>query len=427
MTSFDGAQAIVHAGDAKPSDFWLFCGICGWETSSFYREMHQEGLWRIVSSDGGTILEELNRQRCEEEELAADEVCDVDSDSRNAGIHTWEMLMEMIGRGDEALQSDDSFGDLMLKEWATGALSFTLDEKQSTSSMIPDWPQDFDAPSSLDESNTDFDVSEYDPALSMTSPGINLLQKESKPKDNIVGTLIRASAASRSPFLLSDQGYHKSLVLILRDDDESTEGVILNHVTDRSYPLVLGGDHIIEMPLRYGGPIQEHVGDMLPLTFLHTNKPLAEAGMGSFVTHGIFRCTEEDVINAISVGLANSDEFMAIQGLSVWAKIKDAGRVEGGVIGDIKEGFFEPVSQISIVSIIWNTLIQQKKLSQSTLEKNISLLNKAWHDARSDKAVSDFNEEDRILVFGSEKDVTRLADEALCQWIQLFLLDGTTS
>jgi hypothetical protein len=76
---------------------------------------------------------------------------------------------------------------------------------------------------------------------------------------------------------------------------------------------------------------------------------------------------------------------------------------------------------------IWNTLIQQNKLSQSTLEKNISLLNKAWHEARSDKAVSDFNEEDRILVFGSEKDVTRLADEALCQWIQLFLLDGMTS
>ena len=76
VTSFSGAQKIVGCGEADPSDFWIFCGICGWETNTFYREMHEEGLWHIVSADSGTILEELNMVRCEEEEEnAAAENC----------------------------------------------------------------------------------------------------------------------------------------------------------------------------------------------------------------------------------------------------------------------------------------------------------------------------------------------------------------
>jgi len=65
ITSFDGAETIIKAGDATPSDFWLFSGICGWETSTFYQEMHDEGLWRVVSADSEMILEELNMLRCE--------------------------------------------------------------------------------------------------------------------------------------------------------------------------------------------------------------------------------------------------------------------------------------------------------------------------------------------------------------------------
>ena len=409
MTSFDGAQAIVKAGDANPSDFWLFCGLCGWETSSFYEEMHDEGLWRIVSSDGDTILEELNLQRCEEDLLSVDEVCDVDSDSRNAGIHTWEMLMDMIGRGTEAKASDDSFGDLMLKEWATGALSFVFDERQRMSSnMISEV-----STISLDQEDQDFDVSLYDPASSMTM-GTEILQQSAK---NAAGKLIRASSAIRSPFLLSDQGYHKSLILILDDEEEFSNGVILNHVTDSTYPLDLGNEGIVELAIRYGGPVQESAEDeMLPLVFLHTNKELAEVELGKLVGNGIYRCTEEETISAISFGLAGSEEFMVIQGLSVWKK--DGESDKGGVLGDLDEGFFESVSQIHVQDI-WTTLTTQQKLSRETFKENVALAQKAWRQAGGTIA----ERESSTLVFGSNTDVAALADEALARWIKSFLLD----
>ena len=185
--------------------------------------MHEEHLWRIVSTDGSTVLEELNLQRCEEEELAVDEICDVDSDSRNAGVHTWEMLIEKIG-GVSEIREDD-FGDMMLREWATGALSFTttsvIADGRGVSYLIDDVEV---ANGDEIDSNTSFDITRYDPANEMTA---SQLTQPLVSEGNVIGTLIRGSSETRSPFLLSDQAYHKSLVLILCDDNDVSAGVIL--------------------------------------------------------------------------------------------------------------------------------------------------------------------------------------------------------
>lgn len=417
MTSFDGAQAIVKAGDGKPSDFWLFSGVCGWKSSSFYREMHEEGLWKIVSSDGGTILEELNLQRCEEEELAADEVCDVDSDSRNAGVHTWEILVDKIGKGVEAHVSDD-FGDLMLREWATSALSFTnLEDRRGVSSLIDEEAMVSDTRIELG-SNIDFHITQYDPTYDISSLEIEPAQ-QLVSQHNAIGAMIRGSSANRSPFLLSDQAYHKSLVLILHDNDDVSTGVILNLVTDRTYSITLDDGEVVVMTVRYGGPIQEgEEGEMLPLVFLHANGPVAEAGYGSVVASGIFQCTSEEVADAMSLGFAHPDDFMAIQGLSVWHKTVDHGNVIGGVFGDIEEGFFQLVSQKRIAEV-WKTLIAQSALSHSTFETNVELIHKAWSQASKGESDQEIN---RALVFGSDVDVVELADEALRRWIKTHLL-----
>ena len=423
MTSFSGAEAIVNKGDAKQSDFWLFCGICGWQTSSFYREMHQEGLWTIVSSDGGTILQELNIQRCEEGLLAADELCDVDSDSRNAGIHTWELLMNMIGRKTE-IESVDSFGDLMLKEWATGALSFARDEGQIVkSTMISDLPAYSSRSSDLTRDSDDFDIAQYDPTSSMTTSGSKTLRQQMNSKKSATGTVLRASSATQSPFLFSDQIYHKSLVLILFDDDECSGGVILNHVTDCSYTTTLADGEIVDFIVRYGGPVQCFGDDdnmMFPLIFLHRNKKIINAGIGNSVGNGIFQCTEEEAVSAMSMNVAKSDEFMVIQGLSIWKKQRQHSKLMGGILGDIEEGFFESVQQIH-VKRIWGTLMQQNKLSHETLDENLSLLQNAW--LQSDD-FADGRGNDKVCVFGSDHEVTTLADEALKRWMKAYFLDN---
>ncbi|KAL7434877.1 hypothetical protein ACHAXH_006327 [Discostella pseudostelligera] len=349
VTSFDNAQEIVRAGTANPSDFWLFCGICGWETSSFYREMHEEGLWHIVSTDSRTILEELNMLRCEEEEeVAVAQNCDIDHDPRNAGLHTWEVLMEKIGLETEAHDSENSFGDLMLHEWATGALAFSVKEEQSSMIMSP-----YSDPMFVDDSS-DFDVSGYDPALIMPLDG------ELQPS-GIFGVMVRASSSKRSPFLLSDQGFHKTIILILRDDDNFSEGIVLNH---------------------------------------------------------IYRCTHEEVINVLASGVATAEDIIVVQGSSIWTKRG----IHSGVLGDVEVGFFELVPRPKIEEV-WGVLLRQKLLAEETLSSNMSLSQRAWKIAsKHSKEDNSAIENNTIQVFGTDVDVATLADEAALRWVKVNLL-----
>ncbi|KAL7529746.1 hypothetical protein ACHAXR_003134 [Thalassiosira sp. AJA248-18] len=409
VTSFDGAQKIVQAGDADPSNFWLFCGICGWETSAFYQEMHEEGLWHIVSADSGTILEELNMLRCEEEdELAVVQNCDIDHDPRNAGLHTWEMLMEKIGLGKEAHESEESFGDLMLREWATGALSFSIKDEQTSMIMEP-----FSDPR-FEDDNNEFDLSAYDPALTMAVEGVS--------STGIVGVMVRASSAIRSPYLLSDQGFHKSLILVLRDGEDYSEGILLNHVTSRSLQLDLG-DKIVDLPIRYGGPAyydfsEEEEDDLdVPTVFLHSNDSLRDAGIGTPIGKSrLFRSTREEVMKALKSGLATVDDIVVVQGFSVWTKKGE----HTGVLGDVECGFFELVPRPKVKQV-WDALLTQKQLTADNLLPNMSKSSLAWNVASRDESDPEVKKGE-IHVFGTDIDVTTLADEAAIRWVKVNLL-----
>jgi len=426
VTSFDSAQSIVQSGDANPADFWLFSGICGWETSTFYNEMHEEGLWHIVSTDSGTVLEELNMLRCEEEEeMAIDANCDVDSDPRNAGLHTWEMLCEKIGLDKEVYgdgsRSDDEFGDLMLHEWATSALSFSIkDDQTTTSSMIID-------PASLLMDENDFDLEDYDPAsvMSVDMDGTLINVEPTQSSRGMVGVMVRASSAKRSPYLLDDQGFHKSLILIVHDDEDYSEGVMLNHVTDRLLYLDLGGDRSVDLPIRYGGPAYyfEEEGEddedsyETPTVFLHASDMLKDAGVGEPIGKSrISRCTQEEVIKAVKSGLATADDIMAIQGSSMWTKKGE----HSGILGDVESGLFELAPRPKVKQV-YSTLQSQKLLTEDTLSTNVATSRQAWNAASKDES-DDLSKKGEIQVFGTDVDVTTLADEANIRWVKVNLL-----
>jgi len=406
LTSFVGAQKIVQSGDANPSDFWIFCGICGWETDTFYREMHEEGLWHIISADSGTIIEELNMLRCEEEVA---ENCDIDADPMNAGLHTWEMLMEKIGRSDEAHDSSDEFGDLMLHEWATGALSFAFADVRrgvmtETITQV-----------GLDDDGSFMDLASYDPAYDMT------IQNESR-EPTMVGTMIRGSSAQRSPYLLYDQGFHKSLILILRDGDDHAEGVILNHVTTSKVSFDLENGKSVELNLRYGGPTltyEDEDGDyVVPTFYLHSNEALRDNGIGIPIGNsGIYKMTKKEVIKSLTSGV--SEDIFVIQGFSVWNKRGD----HSGVVGEIENEYFEIVPR-SQIKPVWNALSEQKVLSLDSLDYNMMKGRQAWAVAKEGGAglTNDDDEEEVMRVFGSDIDVASLADEAARRWVNVNLL-----
>jgi len=404
LTSFAGAQKIVQSGDANPSDFWIFCGICGWETNTFYREMHEEGLWHIVSADSGTIVEELNMVRCED---AVAENCDIDADPMNAGLHTWEMLMEKIGRSDEAHDSSDEFGDLMLHEWATGALSFAFADVRrgvmtETITQV-----------GLDDDGSFLDLASYDPAYDMT------IQNESR-EATMVGTMIRGSSAQRSPYLLYDQGFHKSLILILRDGDDHSEGVMLNHVTSSNVSFDFENSESAELNLRYGGPTLHYEDEdgnyVVPTFYLHSNEALRDDGIGIPIgSSGIYKMTRNEVVKALMSGI--SEDIFVIQGFSVWNKRGD----HSGVVGEIENEYFELVPR-SQIKTVWNILSEQQILSPDSLDFNMMKGRQAWVVAKEGGAVVTNDDEEVIKVFGSDIDVESLADEATKRWVNVNLL-----
>jgi hypothetical protein len=100
-TTFANAKALVKKGVATVKDFWLFAGYAGWGPLQLSGELDRKS-WYMCATDSQTLLKELARQSS-------------GVDPRDAGLETWELLMNMIGRGETAKKVNGKFDDLMLK------------------------------------------------------------------------------------------------------------------------------------------------------------------------------------------------------------------------------------------------------------------------------------------------------------------------
>mmetsp|Transcript_24090 Transcript_24090/g.28911 ORF Transcript_24090/g.28911 Transcript_24090/m.28911 type:complete len:275 (+) Transcript_24090:1-825(+) len=253
------------------------------------------------------------------------------------------------------------------------------------------------------------------------------------------GSLVRASSVERSPFLLESQELHKSVVLIIMDDENISVGAILNRPAAKGLDINItdkttSKSKNIELPLRFGG--QYAIKGSEPLLWIHCNERLKEAKVGSEIGNGksgIWKCVGDDVTAAIAQGLAKPEDFMVISGLSVWPK--GEGSLENGMDGQVKQGNFE-IIQSSKVPHVWDSLLKQEQLTNMNLISYVEGANEAWYLGGSgqDNMNSDqeslpigglgegFDEEDDSLVFNSDVKVAKLSDDALRSWVATFLL-----
>jgi hypothetical protein len=369
----------------------------------------------MVATDSGTLLKELARQS-------------EGADPRDAGLDTWTLLMTMIGRESTAMKYSGDFDDLMLKEWARKNL---LSEAAGggAGQQLRD-PQEFNA----------------NPELVETM----LRRLESRSAPPLEGVLVRASSAERSPFLLENQEFHKSVVLVLKDAETATVGVILNRPSAQGIDIKVEsvssstGPRVVKIPLRFGG--QYNVQGQEPLLWLHCSEALRNANIGSPVglhqASGIYKCTVNDVIKAVASQLAKPYEFLCISGVSVWPKVKDGS--SQGIEGAIEMGDFEIVPS-SACDSVWSMLKKEHNvLSRSTLNVNLALSEETWSVAKGKSDESslngrrsnilsnileplkglgeNFDEEDDSVVFNTDYKVQKLSDDALRSWCATFLL-----
>ena len=155
-----------------------------------------------------------------------------------------------------------------------------------------------------------------------------VMDPESNSDSMMTGALIRASSVDRSHFLLLDkQELHKSIVLIIADEENASVGIVLKRPLSKGLDIKVagkntGGARVVTIPMRFGG--QYAVQGEEALRWLHSSQRLRQMNIGSPIgahqQNGIWKCTVQAVITAIGQGSAEPAEFLVVSGVSIWEK-----------------------------------------------------------------------------------------------------------
>ena len=364
----------------------------------------------MVATDSGTLLKELAKNG---------EV----SDPRDAGLDTWNLLMNMIGRDETAKLHQGTFDDLMLKEWA-------FDNLLSTDAGGGGGPQE-----RLPDS--------FDTRPDIIEELMEGIKGDDSTSSNLEGSLLRATSRDRSPFLLENQEFHKSVVLLIANNQDVSIGAVLNRPSSKGLDILIGDkvsgkSETVTIPLRFGGPYA--VSGAEPLLWLHCSSSLRKQAIGAPVSarqeDGIWKCTQDDVVSALSKRIATVEDFIVVSGVSVWSK---QGGISQGIEAELELGKFELVDQ-SKTNQVWAALHkQQDVLSLDTLASTLRISDDAWFAGSGGESAGkrdllpplsglgeNFDEEDDGFVFKSDTPVAELSDDALRKWVSTFLLGMST-
>ena len=368
-TTLVHARALVKESIASPSDFWCFGGHCKWFPGQLEQEMGPErGEWFAASLDATSILNEVRQQA---------------QAGATAGLDMWQVLVDRIEKENEATSHIPSgqlrFYDRMLQAWVNTNLVLTADESSDAN---------------------------------ITSSSVNL------GPGTVVRATMKAKGSACPPFLLSEQDFHRSLIIVLSDNDTSTVGVHLN------LPLsgVVEVSEKITPPIRYGGPIGsgETSDEDESFVWIHRSPALQRVGGGTKLgKSGFWSIKEDDAVGALQSGGLSPEDVMVFSGLCVWEKGADLGCMGGGLREQVEAMETMEVVSPNKADKIWNVLNKQEVLTSETLESNLDIAIAAW-EAAGDK--DDPMDENTV-----GNDDVILADTALRAWAAVSLLDEPTT
>ena len=426
ITSHLGARSLVESGEANSDQFFTFSGFVGWEQNQLENEIDR-GSWYLASLvDADVDAEAAAKDEGEEEHalmnlLGTYSWKNTNYNPQSAGLEFWNRLMTDLETASSSAAAaaaknmedkefqQQSFTDLMLKEWATQRLLVTKETLNT-------------------------DDGKYEKKSEVEDADIfRAMKAAADPIPVSPGNILKGSA---SKYIINEQLFHKATILFLQDTPEASIGVILNLPTKDSYTLLvrdfLTTDDVgkksktnkaFDFVVRYGGPSgSKDEGEQL--IWLHDSDVLKGKGIGVPISGqtSIHVCSEKEVEEAIRNSSVPANHFLLVQGFCAWTK--DASGSTGGVYGQILNGNIED-TQIYATSQrkkMWRLLSSQKLLSsEESLKENFELALSAW-EATKQQNYSTKTESRHI--FDSNVDISTLADDALLAWMKIFLLYG---
>jgi len=126
IASFEDARAAVADGLAKPDDFMLVSGYCGWSPGQLQEELDSGRSWTMAAVDAGVLLGRLGRrQRALRHAVRAG-----GGGCSGAGLAMWRRLYRLLGARPSPLgeSSGDAHGDGVLGLWCRERLGMGAEE-----------------------------------------------------------------------------------------------------------------------------------------------------------------------------------------------------------------------------------------------------------------------------------------------------------
>ena len=416
----------MERGEATPDDFIVFAGYVGWAPDRLQEELEQ-GNWFTVATDSKSICDLLvdivgrvgqypAQQRSTNTATAVTQMASMED---AMGVRIWMYWMERIGKGHlvENYATTQTFEDNMLNKW--------MQEKHLT--FVP---------------------SDQRPRRDPSKNGLIIQPLPDDEKD--LPRVVQAGTIYRSihPMVLDEQVFHRSLVLIVKTDERGSIGVILNRPSSRVttlLPNIMKGSEQ-ELAVRYGGRYGlEEEGT--PETWLHCGNialqnarvgvPLgAPAAADAELRPIIWQCSRQDAEIAVEMGLASPSDFIVTWGFTLWEKNRPPQGLGRPLTTTRLEDEFQPVHKATIPRL-WQELLQQRKLSEDTLESNLDHAHAAHEMSRSPflrvtssastGTLSSQDGKDEKTVENPSRRDDDLAEDALRRWIRMFIMGDSRS
>ena len=378
-TTIDAASILIDEKHATIDNFHTFCGYAGWAKDQLQGELERD-CWFSIAADSNFLVDELK---------------ETNSDERNSGIQMWSRLMNLLGKPDIVEASTNSFSDLMLKMW-TQRMLFDRDNNSYEN-----------APSDAPTTST----------ILKSSP-INRLIAASNQRshDDYKGS--GSIVVSTSPnFLLNQQQLHKAVVLVLEDSAAVTVGVIINRVSSSHIDVELNKIKT-KKPIFFGGEYQMKGREKLLWIFQKKSiYKTGEIGMPvEPLRNEFFYVNTSGALDAIERGIGTIDDFVVVNGVSVWTK--GEGGEARGMAGEISSGHFAAPNKAFSKSS-WEVLTKMEPLCDANVGSVVLRANEVWAK-NCDKNLAPVSED--AFVYDSDKTVNQLGDDALIEWIKVFML-----